>query len=298
MIKMSMDQAQADISNLLDRLQDEQSLVVEIDGFPVRFERIESDQVKEPRLGSNGLLAHLDEERVLTAYAAAPGRELEGKFQSPESSSALAANAFGYFLERPSELPALPGLSAVSWPALTIDLEHIVRFPWSGGRHPCLDVLVTTEDCLIGIESKRFEPFRTTKKGELSSAYDRPVWGRKMGRFEQLRDDLSSAKVGYKHLDAVQLLKHAFGLRTEGQRRGLAPILVYLFAEPSAWPNGTAIELESRRMHRTEIDDFASRVSGDEVIFYPISYDELLKSWIGEDVLEEHAWQVRAVFNP
>ena len=41
---------------------------------------------------------------------AAPGNEIKsGKFDRPESSAALAANTFGYFLDRPEDLPALPG---------------------------------------------------------------------------------------------------------------------------------------------------------------------------------------------
>ena len=40
-----------------------------------------------------------------------------GKFDSPESSAALAANAFGFFLQRASELP---GPSAVSYSGLYV----------------------------------------------------------------------------------------------------------------------------------------------------------------------------------
>jgi hypothetical protein len=53
----------------------------------------------------------------------------------------------------------------------------MVRFPWNGGRHPCLDVLVTTVSVLLGIESKRYEPFRAKAVTTLSDAYWRPVWG-------------------------------------------------------------------------------------------------------------------------
>ena len=41
---------------------------------------------------------------------AAPGNEIAtGKFDSPESSAALAVNAFGFFLHRELDLPPLPG---------------------------------------------------------------------------------------------------------------------------------------------------------------------------------------------
>ena len=113
-------------------------------------------------------------------FNAAPGNEIEsGKFDSPESSAALAANAFGFFLLRPSDLPALPGCEGQTWPARSLSLEAEVRFPWSGGRHPVLDCLVTNPSALIGIESKRFEPYRTKRAQSLSEAYWRSVWAKK-----------------------------------------------------------------------------------------------------------------------
>ena len=75
---------------------------------------------------------------------------------TPESSAALAANAFGFFLNRASDLPALPGCESESWPARSLALEAEIRFPWRGWRHPVLDCLVETPSALIGIESKRF----------------------------------------------------------------------------------------------------------------------------------------------
>ena len=91
----------------------------------------------------------------------AGGNEIvSGKLNSPESSTALAANAFGWFLERPSELPPFPSLPDADWPAARVEVERQMRFPWRGGCHPWLDAAVETPTCLIGVESKRFEPFR------------------------------------------------------------------------------------------------------------------------------------------
>ena len=54
-------------------------------------------------------------------YNAAPGKEIaSGKFDSPESSAALAANTFGFFLNRPRDLPPLPGGEDVEWPASSL----------------------------------------------------------------------------------------------------------------------------------------------------------------------------------
>lgn len=109
-------------------------------------------------------------------FKAAPGNEIEtGKFDNPESSAALAANAFGFFFKRPQDLPPLPDCEREVWPARSLSLEAMVFFPWSGGRHPVLDCLVITPSALIGIESKRIEPFRGKSPASFSDAYWRPV---------------------------------------------------------------------------------------------------------------------------
>ena len=60
-------------------------------------------------------------------YHAAPGNEIaSGKFDSPESSAALAANTFGFFLNRPGDLPSLPGCEDAEWPASSLALEKEV----------------------------------------------------------------------------------------------------------------------------------------------------------------------------
>ena len=112
---------------------------------------------------------------ILGRLEAAGGNEIgSGKLANPQSSAALAVNAFGWFIERPNDLPPLPGTGAMGTPE-RVEVEYCTRFPWSGGRHPWLDAVVITPTHLIGVESKRFEPFRGTKTVSLSAAYDQPV---------------------------------------------------------------------------------------------------------------------------
>ena len=244
--------------------------------------------------------------QVEAIFNAAPGNEIAtGKFDSPESSAALAANTFGFFQNRPADLPRLPGCDFVTWPANSLTLERTVRFPWRGGRHPVLDVLITTPSALIGIESKRFEPFRPKKAPSISDAYWRPVWGDRMEGNQQIRDDLRLNNSLYARLDAAQLFKHAFALRTQGNREGehygLTPVLVYLYAEPEFWPrDGEPISEDARAQHRREIQDFAGRVAGDEVTFIACSYRELLSGWQESGTLEvrSHAEAVTRYFTP
>ncbi len=225
---------------------------------------------------------------IRAAYVAAPGHEIDsGKFLSPESSSALVANAFGLFLDRATLMPPLPRTQDFGWPAASVELEAIVRFPWSGGRHPCLDVLVVTRDALIGIESKRFEPFRHHDWEPMSDAYWRPEWGAQMLGYERLRDALRDNNKIFDRLDAAQLIKHAFGLRTAVHKdlkwAGKIPLLYYLYAEPARWPiENRSISPLDRIRHRAEIDAFSTQVKGSEVLFRYCSYCELLADWMGQ----------------
>ena len=239
-------------------------------------------------------------------FNAAAGNEIvTGKFDSPESSAALAANAFGYFLKRPQNLPPLPDCDRVAWPARSLSLEATVRFPWSGGRHPVLDCLVTTPSALIGIESKRFEPFRSKSPASFSEAYWREVWGDDIKGYEGVRDTLRANGRLYQFLDAAQLVKHAFALRTEVHRRrsghdGLTPILLYLYAEPAVWPNGRPIGDDKKAKHRQEIARFAKDVAGDEVVFVSCSYRRLLEDWARhqDGRIRAHAAAVTRRFSP
>lgn len=244
------------------------------------------------------LLNYLPKDLILARYQLAAGKELtSGKFSSPESSSALVANAFGFFADRP-DLLALPEPALGGGEAMRVELEAEMRFPWSGGRHPWLDVVVETKDRLIGIESKRYEPFRGSKPAKLSEAYSRPVWGNTMKPYEAMRDALRTGRA-YQKLDAAQLVKHAFGLRTQAVRTGKTATLCYLYAEPTAFPGGRTIDQAARDLHRQEITQFKADL-GDgncEVAFTSLSYTELLEHWRNQPTLTEHATAMSTRFD-
>jgi hypothetical protein len=220
---------------------------------------------------------------VLKRLNAADGNEVSsGKLSSPESSAALAVNTFGWFMEQPELLPVFPMLQFLNRRAILVEVEHCARFPWSGGKHPWLDAWVETPTTIIGVESKRFEPYRDRKDVTFSKAYDRPVWHDQMVPYEILRDKLRLRSEHFQFLDAAQLVKHAFGLVTEARRKTKRPYLVYLFAEPKERA-GTPIDQESKQKHRSEIARFAELTNGAEVQFGAISYREWLESWPDRD---------------
>lgn len=248
------------------------------------------------------ILPHLPEQLIRSAYAAAPGNEIEsGKFASPGSSAALAANGFGFFLERPDSLPCPHPSLADDWTPDSVHLEAEVRFPWSGGRHPWLDALVSTRGHILGFESKRYEPFRSKSAPAFSTAFDRPVWGPDMTRYLAVRDALTSGTLAFRHLDAAQLVKHALALRTASAARdekGRHSVLLYLFAEPEFWSNGRAVSRDAIARHRDEVETFSRLVAGDEVPFLSLSWYDLLSSWeAGPTDIRPHARVVREYFS-
>jgi hypothetical protein len=240
---------------------------------------------------------------IRKAFEAAPGNEIaSGKFRHPESSAALAANTFGLFLNRPTDMPPLPNGDDWRWPASSVRLEATLPFPWADGRHPCLDVLIETEGALIGIESKRYEPYRDKPAGHFSRAYWRDVWGPGMAGYEHVRDAFHEHESAFTRLDAAQLVKHALGLRTSVHREvrlcGKRPVLLYLYAEPGRWPDGRPVSKSDIAIHRGEIHRFAHSVAGAEVTFKSLSYRDLLSAWRMSTVeaVREHAKALIARF--
>lgn len=234
---------------------------------------------------------------VLAALARSPGNEVaSGKFASPESSAALAVNAFGWFLDRPTSLPPLPGVP-MGQPQ-SVEIEAELRFPWKGGRHPWLDAVFTTSTTLAGVESKRYEPFRPGKAATFSEAYDSRDWGEGMARFTAMRRALAEGGQSYRCLDAVQLVKHAYGLRTQAPKRGRGAVLVYLHAAPAAWASGKPIPPEAIARHEAEIADFARAVRGDAVTFVALRWADLLADWAKRPALAAHSAAISARFGP
>ena len=240
-------------------------------------------------------LPDLPVEDILACLARSPGNEVKsGKFDSPESSAALVANAFGWFLNRPQDLPPLPGVPAGQVTDVTLEAE--MRFPWSGGRHPWLDVGISTHTTLIGVESKRYEPFRPQKQSGFAEVYDRPVWGEKVGNFTKLRDGLVEGRVWFDTLDAVQLIKQAYGIYTRAEKRAVGAVLVYLYAEPVQWAAGKPVDPGRIALHRAEVAEFAQAVTGDGVAFVALRWADLLDQWGDVPALRAHVQALRERF--
>ncbi|VDC28352.1 PGN_0703 family putative restriction endonuclease [Pseudogemmobacter humi] len=243
-----------------------------------------------------GFLPGVPEERVLTCLRRAPGNELApGKFDSPESSAALASNAFGWFLDRPGLLAPLPGVPMGRPEGVEIEAE--MRFPWRGGKHPRFDAAITTATTLVGVESKRYEPFRPQKAADFSLAYDRD-WREGLARYTALRRDLAAGRKAFRTLGAAELIRQAYGLATQGARQGRGAVLVYLYAEPERWASGKPLDPAAVALHRKELAEFAGLVRGDLVSFMPLTWRDLLAQWAATPATAAHAGALLARFGP
>lgn len=234
---------------------------------------------------------------VLTALRRAPGREMAaGKYDGPDSSAALAANAFGWFLTRAADLPPLPSVP-MGQPE-QVELEFEMPFPWRGDRHPWLDAAITTATTLVGIESKRFEPFRPQKSVQFSDGFNGRDWGPGMVPFNAMRAALTSGAEVFQALNAAQLVKHAFALRTQGLKRARGAVLVYLYSEPKVWASGKAVDPARIAVHRKEIGRFAKAVHGADVTFAPVRWSDLVAQWSRHAPVADHAAALLARFGP
>ncbi|OYW57525.1 MAG: hypothetical protein B7Z31_09720, partial [Rhodobacterales bacterium 12-65-15] len=193
---------------------------------------------------------------VLATLGRLPGSDLA----SPESSAALVANTLGWFLGRPRLLLPLPGVP-MGLPEV-VELGVELQLPMRGVRHPRVEALVTTPTTLVGIASKRYQPFRPAKAVAFTEPFDARDWGPGMARFGAMRKALAEGRQTFHHLDAVTLVKQAHALRTQAVKQARGAVLVYLHAEPQNWANGKPVDPKAISRHRTEVAGFARAVKG------------------------------------
>lgn len=228
------------------------------------------------------------------AVLAALGRLPSSDLDSPESSTALVANTFGWFLTRPRLLLPFPGVP-MGLPE-TVELGVELQLPMRGVRHPRVDAVVTTPTTLVGVASRRYQPFRPAKAVSFTEPFDARDWGPGMARFGATRKAMMDGRQSYQHLDGVTLVKQAYALRTQSVKRARGAVLVYLYAEPQNWASGKPVDTTAIARHRTEVTSFARAVKGDDVAFVALTWADLLTQWSKTPALVAHTAAVRGWF--
>jgi hypothetical protein len=201
-----------------------------------------------------------------TAFEAGAGSEL-AKMGSLISSSALAFNFFGPFEQDAARRHALARAMDLDQEILELHFER--KCPAGmAGTPPHLDVLLDLGTLVMGIESKFTEWL--VPKASKTAAFDLRYLQRReklwetagLPRSQQLAEAIASGELQFAHVDALQLLKHALGLRAcFGERAALA----YVYLERPG-EVGTA--------HVRELDTFTSALAP-ELGFQSWTYQDI-----------------------
>jgi hypothetical protein len=196
-------------------------------------------------------------------------RDLPAKIRALHSSAALAINVFQYWADRDGEV--LPEALGLEGTLVSLDIEQPYR---SGlpGVPPTLDIVLSlVGGRLVAIESKFTEWMskERPKLAEFKAKYlSGPEWWAeaRLPRCQQLARDIGSGKEEFRHLDALQLLKHALGLATSAPQ----PFeLLYLYYEDT---DGSPIA----ELHRGELERFSARVDS-SLGFRGVTYQSLFR---------------------
>lgn len=228
------------------------------------------------------LLPGIDLATVEADLRRGDGDELRTKFCAVHSSCALAVNCFGPFKVNPSRLQLLGKQGATS-------LGFEKKLPiFDRRRCPNLDVWIERENDVVAVESKLLE-YLDPKKAEFARAYEGlappkcdPCWW-------EVYKQANKGTEG--HLDRAQLIKHYFGLNRFQTDHPECPqlTLLYIFWEPLNWP-----DVEECRQHREEVKKLAQAVSGSQIKFHWLTYNDLWGDWIAVPDLAAHARSLKA----
>ena len=141
-----------------------------------------------------------------------------------------------------------------------------------GGNNPNLDVVLENNDNILAIESKFLEPLKK-KSGNFAESYFNTEDHRSNSKWYNLMKKINNNQINFNYLDAVQLLKHFYGICYEKNNKN--KVLFYLYWEPEHLKNKSPYDV-----HRQEINKFSNFVKNDELLeFEVMTYQELWDYW-------------------
>lgn len=231
------------------------------DGYPLYVFHLE-----------DSLLPQVKRKLFVADFAQGAGQELEWKTNVPPkmhavySSSMLAVNSFAPWKLDPHCLP-LAGLSQFDRIAFEARCPIFPR-----ATPPHADLLAENSTSVVYVESKCLE-YLSSHPARFSDRYFRMEGEARDSRYFEVMKKLRECPDSFfRHLDAAQLIKHAFGLsRIQAGRRAL---LLYLFWEPANYR-----DFSEFMRHREEAARFRELVLGDPIEFVWGSYTDLWLQW-------------------
>jgi hypothetical protein len=264
------------------------------DGDTGQVPFVAADVRRLARFGTVATISSSELARGLTQLAGGVGSELSAsaakrpKFLAAYSSSALALNIFGPFLDGRT---LVLGGQALQKPKL----EAILKIGVKCGR-PNLDLLSRNDNAVVAVESKcteQLKPKTRVAATDFATLQQRPDGDPYAPRTRtlaagpgavELYELLAADPCAFRHVDATQLLKHYLGLRnTHGTN---ACTLLYLYWEPE-----NAADLEVCGAHAEEVERVGAYLTDRSVTFKALTTTALWESWIADEnpFLARHA---------
>ena len=207
------------------------------------------------------------------------------KFNSISSSASLAVSTFAPWKTRLSELIVDLGTKQMTG-FDKLEFEHIAHtaIP-KAKKHPNLDVWLESDDAILAIECKFCEYLgERTEKASLHPAYKRLAatmdrnnpW---VKAIDHVTNEKGECK--YRFFDAVQIIRHYFGVLNSGQKE---KHLLYLYWHPE---NEDWMDIHPFDLLMKELKEFSDLVSqAADVQFHNLSFNELLNQWALNSVSE------------
>lgn len=200
------------------------------------------------------------------------------KFNSISSSTSLAVNTFAPWKKRLNELRIYLGkLQLTGFDKL--DFEHIAKtaIP-KATKHPNLDVWLESDDAILAIECKFCEYLdKKIKRATLYPAYRRLASSMdRQNPWVKAIDLVTNTKgeCKYRFFDAVQIIRHYFGVQNSGQKE---KHLLYLYWHPE---NEDWRDIHPFNLHMQELMEFSELVSqATDVHFHYMSINDLWNQW-------------------
>jgi len=207
------------------------------------------------------------------------------KFNSISSSASIAVSTFAPWINRLSELSVELGSNKLSG-FERLEFEHIAQtaIP-NANKHPNLDVWLESDDAILAIECKFCEFLgERTEKASLHKAYKRLAATMDRNNPWVKAIDLvtnTNGECRYRFFDAVQIIRHYFGVLNSGQKE---KHLLYLYWHPE---NEDWEDIHPFDTHMKELKEFSKLVSqATDVHFHYLSFNELWEQWGEMESLE------------
>lgn len=200
------------------------------------------------------------------------------KFNSIVSSASMAVSTFAPWKNRLSELYIDLGSQQLTG-FKKLEFEHIAKTAIPGAKkHPNIDVWLENDDTILAIECKFCEFLsKREEKASLNPSYKRFATEQKMHSPWVEAIDVVTNKNGiskYQFFDAVQIIRHYFGLVNSGQKE---KHLLYLYWHPD---NEDWMDIHPYDTHLKELREFSEIVlKATDVLFHYMGINELWEHW-------------------